>query len=634
MIYRFRDCELDTERLELRRAGVVQPLEPQVFRLLAYLIENRERVVTRNELYEKIWNGRVVAESALYSRIKTARAAIGDEGQAQELIRTVSRTGYQFVAGLEESGTPRETPANEPPASDSNAGATQRRRKFQVGLVLGAVVALAAGYWFLRSVETSNSVAAPAVPSIAVLPFVDMSPAKDQAYFADGIAEEIINSLAQVGNLRVIARTSSFAFRDHNADITAIRRELGVTHVLEGSVRKSGDQVRVTVQLIDASTHEHVWSRNYDRKLQDIFDVQSSIASAVSDSLHLSLADTSIERHSQTRNAQAFEHYLQGRFVYTRRGPGDLEKARKSFEEAVRLDPGYASAWAGLAATYYATTGSGTVPQEDIPHWRDAAIKAVATGPNLAEAQMRAAQFYWSLHDYEMAMKHFERAKELNPLHPLVLGALMARANLEGRTDDGVVLAARIVAIDPVSAIAHSNLGMQYLGDGHYRKAIAALERARELSPGIEFAGISLCTAYLLDGRPDDAAAVTETIGTPYWRDQCRCLVHDARGESAAANQALENMKLALRNSDSDPNVPLAIAEVYATRGMADDAFQWLEMARQRARSRDPSATAESLVLEMRISPFLISLRTDPRWEPLILAALEGSLAAQFLIAK
>ncbi|HEY5760723.1 MAG TPA: winged helix-turn-helix domain-containing protein, partial [Steroidobacter sp.] len=247
MIYRFRECELDTERLEFRRNGITQALEPQVFRLLAHLIEHRHRVVTRAELYDAIWNGRIVAEAALYSRIKSVRAAIGDEGA--DPIRTVSRTGYQFVAEAVEVDTTNEVVTPQSGRAPEVAPRLDRapKRNWVVVAAAAGVAALLVAAFALHG-QWNTSAAASAVPTIAVLPFLDMSPGNDQEYFVDGLTEELTDHLSRIPGLRIVARTSTFAYKGRHEDLRVVAQTLGAQNLLEGSVRRDGDQLRITAQ--------------------------------------------------------------------------------------------------------------------------------------------------------------------------------------------------------------------------------------------------------------------------------------------------------------------------------------------------------------------------------------------------
>jgi TolB-like protein len=248
MIYLFGDCTLDIGRRELRRGGAIIDMEPQVFDLLEFLIRQRDRVVSRDDVLEAVWQGRIVSESTLSSRINAARTAIGDDGVNQRLIRTLPRKGLRFVAEVqEEQGVPRAEPASQV-ASEGLAPA----RKVDAAVTDG--------------------------PSIAVLPFTNMSGDPESDYFADGMAEEIITALARCGGILVIARNSSFIYKGKAVDVRQVGRELGVGYVLEGSVRRSEDRLRITTQLIETSAGTHLWADRFDGSFSDVFGLQDRIA--------------------------------------------------------------------------------------------------------------------------------------------------------------------------------------------------------------------------------------------------------------------------------------------------------------------------------------------------------------------
>jgi adenylate cyclase len=306
----FGNHELDLSRRELRRAGRLVSLEPQVFDLLVYLIENRDRVVTKDDLIQTIWKGRVVSESALTTRINAARKAVGDSGDRQRLIRTLPRKGFRFVGEV----TPRPSPSAAIPAP---------------------AVALAL----------------PEKPSIAVLSFTNMTGDPRNEYFGDGIAEDVITDLSRNPFLFVIARNSSFIYKGRSVEVRQIGRELGVRYVLEGSVRRSGSHLRITAQLIDAAAGGHMWAERYDRDLADVFAVQDEITQSVVMAIAPAIARS--ERHQALRKApeslSAWEAFHRGRWHIGRMTVADFEAAKSFFRQAIALDPTLAPAYAGLA---------------------------------------------------------------------------------------------------------------------------------------------------------------------------------------------------------------------------------------------------------------------------------------------
>ena len=302
MIYIFEDYVLNINRRELRRGTKPVALEPQVFDFLVYLIANRERVVSKDDLIAAVWSGRIVSELAISSRITDVRKAIGDNGDDQRLIKTVSRKGIRFV------GTVREQEES------------------------GGVVDVWAG-----AKQPHPSVAYPHKPSIAVLPFTNMSNDPEQEYFSEGITEDVITDLSKISGLHVVARNTVFTYKGKPIKVQQVAQELGVRFVLEGSVRKAGSRVRVTGQLIDSNDGAHVWADRYDRDLTDIFAIQDEITQAIVDQLKVRLLpkEKNVFGQVPTESIEAYAYYLRGRQFMHRRSKTFLELARRMFAKAV-----------------------------------------------------------------------------------------------------------------------------------------------------------------------------------------------------------------------------------------------------------------------------------------------------------
>ena len=528
LIYEFGEFRLDALRRVLSSRVDDQPLQVtgKIFDTLLYFVERSGQLLDKRVLLEALWPNVVVEESNLTQVIHTLRRVLGERPDDHRFIVTVPGRGYRFVADVTTT-----TAVEEP----------QQPAKRKLLAAAGAAVIVFAGvaFWLLQgSGQPPRSASGNAQPlSIAVLPFVDMSEAQDQAYFAEGLSEEILNVLAQSTTLRVTARTSSFSFRGRNVDIPTIADTLNTTHVLEGSVRRSGDRVRITAQLVDGTSSVHLWSQTYDRDVTDVFGVQDEIAMAVAQSLQVTLTGSAIPSIGQTRNVAAFERYLQGKYFFTRRGDSDVTRAREYFEQALQLDPGYARAWAGLAGVHQLAQQEG-LPDAQVA-WRAAVDQALKLGPNLADSHVRAAQFYWWLGDRKTAEAHCARAIALNPSDPLVLGATAGRAFSRGRWSEGIALQRRAVAVDPLSAIGHGNLGVYLMTLGEWDEAIVQFEKARELSPTLNRIDSDIARVQLLRQRFDEAIAAAERIPAGTARDQCIALAFRAPEQRTEADKAL-----------------------------------------------------------------------------------------------
>ena len=419
MRFLFEDYALDTDLRELQRGAVVVSVTPQVFDLLDYLIHNRGRVVSKDDLINAIWSGRSVSDEALATRLNAARSAIGDSGREQRLIRTLPRKGVRFVGSVQE---------------------TQR--------TVDATVA------YDQTGHLNPALALPDKPSIAVLPFHNLSDDPEQEYFADGMVEDIITGLSRSKLLFVIARNSSFTYKGKVIDIKRISRELGVRYVLEGSVRKAGKWVRVTGQLIDASTEKHIWADKFESDLENIFDLQDRLTSGVIGAISPQLERAEIERarRKPTESLQAYDYYLRSKFSiyqWTREESGEALRMSKL---AVSLDPAFAVAYASAANIFGQKKAFG---------WIEDAASERAESRHLAE-----------------------RAMQLDQDDPLVLAhAAQVYSYVLEKPETGADIAARAVALDPHLAMARLWAGWAQCYLGNHDAAIEQFAAAIRLSP-------------------------------------------------------------------------------------------------------------------------------------------------------
>lgn len=607
LIHVFGDFELDTRRRVLSsRAGQPVEITGRVLEALIYLVERPGQLVDKKALIEALWPHVVVEEGNLTQTIHTLRRVLGEAPGDHRYIATVPGRGYRFVAEVSVrngQAVPEVVPARRPKTVLA---------VFAVSAVLLGVVVVTVLVWLGRS-QPDEVVAVRTPQSIAVLPFVDMSAEQDQAHFADGLSEEILNQLAHADALRVIARTSSFSFRDQNVDIKTIAQRLAVSHVLEGSVRKSGERVRITAQLIDASNSAHIWSETYDRDVHDIFGVQSEIASEVAKALHVTLRRAGPSR-AETNSTEAYEQYLLGRLLFYRRSAGDLIQAKARFENAVRIDPDYARAWSALAGVYLAAHyEEGNFPDE-MRHWREAAERAVALAPDSAEAQFRAAQYYLHAGDQAKARLHVDRALALDPEDPLLIGRSLSHLIGAGRPDEAVELQKKVVARDPLSATERGNLGSMLMAAGRLTEAQAELERSLELSPTALHSTSSISDVLLLQGRTEEALVAIRRMPAGNRQDQRLAMAWFARGDRSQADEMLARLIDTAKKADLDADLAVDVAEVYAFRKDPDHAFEWLDTALRLMRNQ-PGVLPNMLMREnLQLSPFLKALRQDPRW--------------------
>jgi TolB-like protein/Flp pilus assembly protein TadD len=487
------------------------------------------------------------------------------------------------------------------------AGATRGQlRTVGAAVAVVALLATLAIGWFMRGRGASGVVVSD-TPSIAVLPFVDMSANKDQEYFSDGISEELLNVLAKIPALRVTSRSSAFSFKGRNVAIPDVGKRLNVGHVLEGSVRKSGNTVRITAQLIDARTDTHVWSETYDRPLNDIFAMQDEIAAAVVAKLKVALLGTAPK--VRQADPRAYELYLQAAAVGRRSGPDRYEKSIALLQQALAIDPSYGPGWVNIAQAYAAEAGQDLSDTRGIDEGfrlaREAANKAVAIDPEypwsytvLANVAMK----YDS--DLATAARHLEHALTLDPRNPgLMLPAATLLQSL-GRQDEAVALREYAIARDPLSPFAQFNLGITYLYAGRSDDAIAACRTSLKLAPKGTVAHYTIGLAQLAKHDASAALAEMQQETSNSWKQIGLPMVYHALGRTADADAALATLIKAQEKGSA-----FNIASVLAFRGESNRAFEWLEKS---VAYRDPGL---SLIV---VEPLLAGLHVDPRWLPFL----------------
>ncbi|MGH8204051.1 MAG: winged helix-turn-helix domain-containing protein, partial [Steroidobacteraceae bacterium] len=577
MRYRFADLTLDVGRRRVTRNGEALHLGKLTYEMLVALVEAAPNVVTQDQLADRVWSGRFATPETVAQRVKLLRSALDDDTSHPRYIEVQRGQGYRLIPPVESESKavsqPELRPSTDAESAPSVPQPPRRSRRWWTAVALLVAAIAGVSVWLARDREGSTPPAASqpstraAVRSIAVLPFTDMSEGQDQQYFADGIAEEILNRLVKASNLRVISRTSSFSFRDRNADVPQIAAKLDVTHVLEGSIRRAGDRLRITAQLISASTNAHVWSDTYDRKIGDILAVQDDIATEVAAALDASL---STKGAIKPASAKAYENYLHARHFYSRRAPGDLELMAKYLEEAVAIDPGFAAAWAELAGAYHLLVFEHPESESTWHAKRGrAALRAVELDPELAVARLRLAQHYWRAGDRERGREQYQKAVELDPDDLLLLSMNAGTALSRGDIARAVELQRRVVARDPLSATQRNNLASYLTAAGRYEEALAEYRVRDELDldkkPGDD---TDILRLLVLLERHDEAWAIASAMPEGPHRDFGLALLYPAQGQSAQADAALRRLEA------RQPAHDFLLAEVYAKRGMNDEAVE------------------------------------------------------------
>jgi len=479
-----------------------------------------------------------------------------------------------------------------------------RRWKILVPAAVLLIAGIAAALWLGRGKRSPAGIAAQqGTPSIAVLPFVNMSSDKEQEYFSDGLAEELLNNLAKIPGLRVAARTSSFQFKGKNEDLRTVGEKLNVGTILEGSVRKEGNRVRITAQLIKVADGFHLWSETYDRELKDVFAVQDEIAGSVASSLKVALLGTNgASSSAKGKNPEAYNAYLQGRYFLQQRTKENDEKATEYYERAIKLDPGYALGWAGLSEALYTRAEAGYLPTEEgYRKAREAAERALALDPNLPEGHAAIGiiktNYDW---DWAGADASFQRALTLDAGNVTTIRNAARLSAALGRFDQALVLERHAVELDPLNTAVH--FGHCLIADyaGKPDEAVSACKKILEINPARPLAHGFLGRINLAQLHPQDALAEAEREPEEWSHLQGLALAYHALGRSKDSDAALAELIVKYATTTA-----YQIAEVYAFRGETDRAFEWLERA---------YASRDSGLAQFKGDPLLKSLEHDPRY--------------------
>ncbi|MDF3075334.1 MAG: hypothetical protein K0S54_3001 [Alphaproteobacteria bacterium] len=438
MRYLFEDYAFDTDRRELHRGTGAVALAPQVFDLLDYLISNRQRVVSKDDIIGAVWHGRIVSDAALTTRLNAARRAIGDTGEEQRLIKTLPRKGFRFVGAVQEA---RKSAGEAAVAGDRNLGPEDKPAPADQAKSAAGV---------------PTPLPLPDKPSIAVLPFENMTEATDNVYFSDGIAEDIITELSRYPDLFVISRNSSFVYRGEEARVTDAARELGVQYVLEGSVRRIGEKVRITAQLIDAVGGKHLWAQRYDRELKDVFAVQDEVTRSIVAVLPARIEAMAVEEVSRKGSAslEAYDYLLRGKYYYHRYTREANQQAQLNFDHAIEADPRFATAYAWRACTLGQAVLQGFRPssadlQQEIRRFVAAAARLDQNDTECNRIMSRMAliegQFAKSEH-------HLERALATNPNDPRLVAQRGINLTFLGDAIAAIPWLEGAMRLDPFSA--------------------------------------------------------------------------------------------------------------------------------------------------------------------------------------
>jgi TolB-like protein/DNA-binding winged helix-turn-helix (wHTH) protein len=585
-VVKFGVFEVDLQAGEVRKAGMKQKLAGQPFQVLQALLERPREIVGREELRERIWPGNTFVDYdlALKKAVNRLREVLGDSAESPHFIETIPRRGYRFLGTLEAAEQPHVVPATIPPTT---------RMRIPWALTAGsALVLLAALLIGLNIDKLRTRIFAksrwPEIRSIAVLPLQNLSNDPNQDYFTDGITDALTTELAQIGALRVISRTSAEHFKGTRETLPEIGRALNVEAIVEGSVTRSENRVRVTAQLIDAPSDRHLWAKSYERELKDVLALQDEVARDIAEEIRVKLTPEERTRLTDARpvNPEAHEAYLRGRFLWNQRTESQLHKAKDYFEQAIAKDPGYAAAYSGLADTYfYLSYGWGHIPpKEGMPLARAAALKSIELNGSAAEghASLGAVKFLYDW-DFPGAEQELKRAIALNPNYELGHHAYAVLLAAEHRNQESVGEARRAVDVDPLSVPANNILGAMLGSANLWDEALTQSQKALELDP-----------------NPTHLPMFLTRIADYYWikRMKNEAIEADlkARAARGATSKEIEEIRRiyassgrkgvlqrdiqsALKRWEKDHwhNDAFNLASLYAELGDMDTSFKWID---------------------------------------------------------
>ena len=611
-VARFGIYEISFQSGELRKAGIKIKVQQQPLKLLEILLEHPGEIVTRDELRTRIWPQESFGDfdQAVNVAIAKLRGALGDSAENPRYIETLPRRGYRFIAevAIVDSAKPV-------PELDDNLRVSQRLQSSRVWKIAGVALPLVlvlgvVTTWLLFSRRNS----APEIHSLAVLPLESLSGDASQDYFADGMTDELITDLGKIGALRVISRTSVVPYKHVHRPLSEIARELNVDAVLEGTVLRSGDRVRITAQLIQVSAERHLWAESYEGDLRDALTLQSQVSHAVAEQIRINLnpQERAALKSKKAVDPEAYEAYLKGRYFWNKRTANGLRTAVAYFEQAIDQDPNYAPAYSGLADSY-ALMGDwqyGVMPPRvAFPRAKAAAVKALELDNTLGDAHTSLA-FCFDLFDWDWnsAEKEFKRAIELNPGYATAHHWYSWHLIVLGRTSDAITEMRKAASLDPLSLIISADLAEILLVARLYDESIQQSRKTIDMDSNFAVAHYQLGQAYLQKRMYSEAIAelqkATELSGADTTFTSNLAYAYAASGRRSEAIKMLEEFKNRRNHDFSNAS---EIALIYTGLGEKDQALTWLEKAYE-----------EHFNPSILVRPAFDPLRSDKRFQDLL----------------
>jgi len=607
-VLQFGLFELDMQRTELRKRGVRIKLQEQPLKVLRLLLKNCGEIVTREQLRTNVWpaNTFVEFDHGLYSAMARLREALGDSSESPTFIETVARRGYRFIAPVTSPGTIA-VPISEPsvtrrPLRSQRLVASVLAGLLSGALLLGVVLALNLANsrdWLRRR---SN----PQVRSIAVLPLQNLSGDPTQEYFADGMTDELITELAELGSVRVISRTSVMQYKGAQKSLRQIGSELGVDAVLEGSVLRSGQHLRITAQLIDAATDQHLWARTYDRELGDVLLLQSDMAGAIAQEIRAKVSANAQPLAAQVSRVDPEEQdlYLRGRYHLDKGSEDEINKGIEYFRQAIEHSPRDARNYAALADSYLALSDYYLSPAATLELGKQAAMKALQLDDNLAETHVSlgAIRFLYDW-DWPQAEKEFTQAVKLNPNSSdahLWRGVFLAQM---GRSDEGISEIKLAESLDPLSLAVHVNAGWVYYLAKRDDQALQEWRKILDIDPHFTVTHASIWIAYVKQ------AEMGTVLSMPSSGDAGALQLAAITGRQAVSGNRAEAERLLSRLDSISKRhyvCPYEMATAHAILGNKDKALDWLNRGLKERSACMP---------DLKVDPRLDSLRSDARFQ-------------------
>jgi TolB-like protein/DNA-binding winged helix-turn-helix (wHTH) protein/Tfp pilus assembly protein PilF len=598
----FGEFELDRRTGQLQRNGVAQKLQPQPAKVLNILVERAGDIVTRTELAEQVWGSEthVDFEHGLNFAIRQIRAVLEDDAQHPRYLETVHKHGYRFIAALNEKAALNQTPSAAVLISSSG-----KKRAYYLAafaLVMGLAAGLLVFKRWLGAGSNHN------FQSVAVLPLHNLSADPQQEYFSQGMTDELITDLAKVSGLRVISHTSVEHYRETKRQLPEIARELGVDAIVEGTIVRSGDRVRITAQLIDAYSDQHIWAESYERDFRDVLSLQSEVAQQIANQIGIKLTAGEQRRLTAKHEVDpgAHEAYLKGAFYWKRLDCSDFETALKYFEEAATKDPNFAPAYSGMAESYFYLADWRCWPQTTFSKVEPAALKAVELDPSYGEAYARLGELaFYHEWDWTKAGNQFSKALGLDPNNADILSAHAIFLVSTGKGQPALIEMRKAQELDPVSEnTSVTHVYVLYLAH-KYDEAILQSKEALKLFPDSHALYYWLAQCYERKRMPDEAI-------TAYLKALDHSPEEVARRRAAYEKHGLPGYWQAgmdFRKRSNQENDPVLEAMYYAHIGQNDRALERLELGFQQR--------CDGLQF-IKVEPVFESLRNDPRFKDLM----------------